>query len=97
MDIKMFLLILLLDLLKYGHMKMFVIQQMQENASYLEEVEESTWLSKADVMEILKISDSTYYVYLKVGYIKPMNKKGEARFCPTSINDFIRGRENNTR
>lgn len=78
-------------------MKMFVIQQMQDNASYFEEVEDSTWLSKADVMEILKISDSTYYVYLKGGYIKPMNKKGEARFCPSNINDFIRGRENSKR
>ena len=76
---------------------MFVIQQMKTIATESREVEIAPWLSKAEVMEILNISDSTFYTYLKLGYIKPMSKKGEARYCPQSINDFIRGRKGNNR
>lgn len=49
------------------------------------------WLSKQDVMDHLKISNSTYYDWRKRGILEPYQSHGEDRYTPSQINKIVLG------
>lgn len=50
------------------------------------------WLTKDEVIEYLRISKSTYYLWVKQGYLVPCSILGEDRFLVRQINLFVAGR-----
>lgn len=54
-------------------------------------------LGKEEVMEQLRISPSTYYDWIKRGYLKPCSKLGEGRFLVQHINQFVTRMRNRER
>ena len=49
------------------------------------------WLSRQEVMDHLKISDSTYYEWRKKGILQPIQSHGEDRYTPCQINEVVLG------
>lgn len=50
------------------------------------------WLSKQEVMDHLKISNTTYYEWRKKSILQPFQSHGEDRYTPCQINEIILGR-----
>lgn len=86
---------IILILEKVEHILWYV--KLQETSEPTNENELWAWLSKDEVMEHLRISQSTYYAWIKKGYLKPCSKIGEDRFSVHQINHFVTKRGNRKR
>jgi|SRR5690554_5813089 len=69
----------------------------QEAREQINNKELYEWLSKEEVIEYLRISPSTYYEWIKRGYLVPSSMIGEDRFLVEHINQFVARRGNRER